>query len=455
MTLAQNRLLPLSGNKHIISTFVLIIFFKMVMACGSVPSALLATQQLPINKSPIVQVDSISLRDSIDKANLQFKEVYDIALLLPLYLDSVNKYYEFDEQPIYAKSILGVDFYEGILLALEELKKDPSIKLNINVYDTRKSIAVVEKILLDTSFNKNDLIIGPFYNNTGRLVARYAKNKQKPMFAPFSPSTTITAKNPYYIMMRAPIERHCDKMFDFIKNKSEVKNIFIVHRDDPFEKELAEYFNQIIREDTNSYLSKNDSLIHNIEMTFEEQLDSAMLDNSLDSLKQNYVVVPSFNEAFANHALNQFHRFSDRHPIITFGMPNWENFHSIRIDNLIELNVHLSKDFILEKNNPITKSLQVRYHKKYKGEANQYVYTGYDIMKYIASLLKKYGTSFPGYITKEIAQTSITNYSFHYEMIKSNESDSTNISTEINYIENKHAYLLRFDNFEWRKVNNE
>ena len=449
MTLAQNHLLPLSGNKHFLATFLLIIFYKMIIACGSAPSPFKETQHiLKVDTTTSLNLDSLALEDSIQNAKQFFKEEYNIALLLPLYLDSVNKFYEIDEEPIYPKSLIGIEFYEGILLALDELKTDFSI--NVNVYDTKKSIVAVEKILLDTSFKKNDLIIGPIYNNTARLVARYAKNNKTPMFAPFSPSTTVTEKNPYYIMLRASIERHCDKIYDFIKHDTARKKLFIIHRDDPFENDISEYFQEIIQADTNGFLAKNDSLIYTFKISFEDQLDSTMLDSTLSEIYQNYIIVPSFNEAFANHALNQFHRFSSIHPSLTFGMPNWDKFHSIRIDNLIELNVHLTKDFIIEDKNPLIKSIQTNYNKKYKGQTEQYCFAAYDLMQYIKLLLEKYGTDFSQHIIDEPADNSIARYNFHYEMILNNENKE-----EINYIENNHTYLFKFDNFKWINVKDE
>jgi len=102
-----------------------------------------------------------------------------------------------------------------------------------------------------------------------------------------------------------------------------------------------------------------------------------------------------------------------------------------------------------------TKTIFKKYHIKYQGTSGQYCLSAYDLMKYISNLLQKYGTDFNKYLVDEPINTSIASYNFHYEMIGTKEEKSNKQVEEINYIENKHAYLLKFYDFEWIKVNNE
>src|SRR5450631_173083 len=107
---------------------------------------------------------------------------FHIAVFLPLYLDSAfdaSGNYRFDQNfPKYLNP--GLEFYEGLQLAADSLKKKGSL-LDITVYDTRSTSRTIQQILDDSSFSKTQLILGQVTLPELRMLANAAKN----MLIPF------------------------------------------------------------------------------------------------------------------------------------------------------------------------------------------------------------------------------------------------------------------------------
>src|ERR1700722_430902 len=86
---------------------------------------------------------------------------YHIAVFLPLYLDSAfdaSGNYRFDQNfPKYLNP--GLEFYEGLELAMDSLKKSGA-PLDITVYDTRSETKSLPQILEDSAFTKMQMIVG-------------------------------------------------------------------------------------------------------------------------------------------------------------------------------------------------------------------------------------------------------------------------------------------------------
>src|SRR5450432_3965142 len=86
---------------------------------------------------------------------------YHIAVFLPLYLDSAfdaSGNYRFDQNfPKYLNP--GLEFYEGLELAMDSLHKKNSA-LYITVYDTRSTAKSIQQMLDKPAFSQTRLIMG-------------------------------------------------------------------------------------------------------------------------------------------------------------------------------------------------------------------------------------------------------------------------------------------------------
>jgi len=76
--------------------------------------------------------------------------------------------------------VSGVDFWEGIQLAIDSLKKEGS-KLEIQIFDTKSSKRKPEQVVADSSMQNTDLIIGHVTVNEASLLAKTASKLNIPL----------------------------------------------------------------------------------------------------------------------------------------------------------------------------------------------------------------------------------------------------------------------------------
>jgi len=93
----------------------------------------------------VLEIDKIIAvrNDSIVK-----KSEYKIGLMLPFYLDENDEIVErkdaFKEKEVYSRSKFAIEFYNGFLMALDELSSD-SLKFKVHVYDTKGRDSIATK----------------------------------------------------------------------------------------------------------------------------------------------------------------------------------------------------------------------------------------------------------------------------------------------------------------------
>src|SRR4030042_4335576 len=103
---------------------------------------------------------------------------------------------------IYHPLTIGfLEFYEGVLLAIDSLKKT-GLSVTLHTYDTEKNPDVLQKILATNSVSQLDLIIGPVDHRNVRLLSDFSAKNRIPMISPFVSSDKLVGENPFLIQMQ-------------------------------------------------------------------------------------------------------------------------------------------------------------------------------------------------------------------------------------------------------------
>ena len=107
-------------------------------------------------------------------------EQVNVAVILPFNLGSDKKSKE---------AVKMIDFYEGFLLAVNELKKK-GVSVNIYAYDEPSSLSTgIDVLLTKPEMQKMNLIVGPMRVENIPSVGRFAKQHNIPLAIPFSTAT--------------------------------------------------------------------------------------------------------------------------------------------------------------------------------------------------------------------------------------------------------------------------
>ena len=120
-------------------------------------------ETITVNKDSIETFYNISKLDSVYSKKRRKNNQLNVSVLLPFRSATINydsiKEVEslFEDRNLYT---IALDFYSGILYAVEDLKK-LNILVKLNVFDTENSVNKILEISNNTQIINSDLVIGP------------------------------------------------------------------------------------------------------------------------------------------------------------------------------------------------------------------------------------------------------------------------------------------------------
>ena len=91
-------------------------------------------------------------------------------------------------------STLSLDFYSGVLTALETVKK-LGIKTHIDVYDNKNSFDEIDKLSYNKNINSYDFILGPFIPRNLNRLSLNLKDSKVPIVSPLTSKKIQINKN--------------------------------------------------------------------------------------------------------------------------------------------------------------------------------------------------------------------------------------------------------------------
>ncbi len=446
MISALNLLQQLNGNN--IRLLLLSGWIFLFASCSVFkPDGTVKEKPEVIEEVVVVPIDTVSIESpSSVKDKLLLKEVYNCALILPLFLDqfdielseSENK----DEFSVPSASLLALEFYEGVLISLDSLK-EVGMNLNLYVFDSNNDTTKVRSFMEDKEFTSMDMVIGPVFNNCLKIAASHIKKQQIPLISPFSPSNSITSENANYIMCNPSLHMHCQEMVKYMVAHFEDKEIHIITQSSEYEKNVANKIISLLTAYDTSFKATEHSIIEAATTVKESTIS-----HHLSLTSTNIIVIPSFNEPFVINLISQLFNLSEDYKIVVFGMPTWAFFESLRIDYIEKLELHLSNSFWINDASSFNNRFKNKYRDRFKTHPSEDAYKGYYTMLYFGLLLKKYGIGFKDHLSKVEAKDILRSmYSFKPII------DSSSAGTTINYYENGKINILKQEEFSLIKVN--
>jgi ABC-type branched-subunit amino acid transport system substrate-binding protein len=446
----------------------LVLITLFVAGCGSSKKATSQTDSVQLK--PIIQKDTsaTALPDTTIPQARPMVDTFDIALILPFYLDSVGEIPDSVEVNYYDESKLAIEFYNGVMMALEELSRD-KLKARIHIYDDANDKERINRIAQLADFKDMELIIGPVYNNNLRIMAEYAKHDSIYLVSPLSPAANITSYNPFYIMVNPSIEAHCRKIFDYIVANHHDDNILLFTRPGSTEETYAAIFQKYL---TQYQTETNDYSLQITQVTFapaygkdDEEVSEKDITAFFDDSVKNVVIVPSVEKSYMHSVGRTLYPMVEppndikdpvEYDITVMGLPVWGEQEGTRFDYAHSLDVHFTSSYFIDPGfYDKGKNFYNRYLNAYHNEPSEYAIKGYDLMLYFGNLLDKHNIGFDTMMCKETARGIHTDFSFgiHYAPPSPFASiDSMHALRSTDYIENKYVHLLKYEDYSVVKV---
>ncbi len=335
----------------------------------------------------------------------EFRETYNVVLMLPLFIDrnypvelpdTVDQEkalelfpdYVTSKDQLFHQTIPFLEFYEGALLAVDSLVS-AGLSVELTVYDTQRDIGRVREIIQSREFRNTDLIIGPVYPENIRIVADWAYLNNVNIVSPLTSRSEFLDGNPYLFQVTPSASAEFERASAYI-SEFPCSNFVLVHNNDPFERDAVEAFKSHIFRQFSYSSDFNDVIFKEVVYTDA----SIRIEHSLLEEEKNIVIIPSSNQAFVSDVLMRLNILSRTYDITIFGLNDWQRFANIEVEYLHNMELHYAAPFFVDYNNDNVKRFVGNFRNKYKTEPSYYGFQGYDIMFYFLKAMKNYGPDF-------------------------------------------------------------
>ena len=377
----------------------------------------------------------------------QLLSAYNVEMLLPFLAGRMDA----ATGTVDPNSLWALHFFSGAQMAFEELRQtDPQLALNVNVSDSRAEASRTQELLASNGFRAAHLILGPYRRENVSLVAKAVKQSAQVLVSPYSASDGLSDNNPNYIQVNPTLGTHCRAQLRHAVETYDPDRIVLVARN--IESEIARF--QYFQEENRLLQGSADA----------KPLDELVLEDAVFDLTPwlntdpVVFIVPIWDESFVASFLRQLNAASrtEYRQVYVYGMPQWKDYERIDYELYEACNVHLSTSTFIDPLDEDIRAFRRTFYDRFGTLPREEAYVGYDISKYFSRMLKQYGTRFQYQLEKEREEALHTN--FQFERVVEVPETATPSGLEqrqpaIERFENKYLNILRFQNFQFRKVN--
>lgn len=353
MILVRSLRQPLSGNK------ILLLFFCISLLCFS-------------------------------NAEAKDKQ-YKIVLLLPLNFQNLDADAVLD-QKVFEYSNLGIDYYRGFKTALDSLTKQ-GYSFDVKLIDTQSDTNQVKLIASDPALLLADFIIGPFLPNEIQVLLKKNAALKGKLISPISPLLISGFKNGDVLMANNTLENHAYNMARYFASKKLSTNLLIVRSgllaESRYSKVVAKYIDSAgVKIITKEILTS--------------QKGFSVIEGNLSKTKENYLLIPSADQAYAINLFKYLQSLNDQYPVTLLVHPKWLDYQTIDPNLYVKYKVTLSSSYYTNYEDSLLLNFVYKYRADYGTEPTEMSMRGFDqaiyyISKYHWSKKSLFGSEAPYY----------------------------------------------------------
>ena len=320
--------------------------------------------------------------------------VFNVAFMLPLYLNNVDSLLSIDPQILLAKrqSLLAkrddfipfrfLEFYEGAQIAVDSLRK-LGMQVNFKVYDVSDNIVQTALLLQNSDLREMDLIISLLFSQNFAMVSDFSKSHHIPLVNALSKRRQIVYENPYVFKMSPKPNALYNRVTDFIGKNMNDFNLIIV-LDNPYQlsteyKLLSELLQQKVNNPVKTVIYSKDGL-------------RGIL-SQVSRFRKNLIMVMGREEVFAIELFTQLNSVNESLDIKVIGLPDWQNFMQLDVDYTQPFSLRVVSENFVDYSKPEVIRFVNTFHSKYKKipEIETYSFLGYDATFYFLQALYRFG----------------------------------------------------------------
>lgn len=362
------------------------------------------------------------------------EKVYKVAILAPLYLDSVFTNGNLKYQKTLPRLIMpALEFVQGAQIALDTLSLNGK-KVEAHIYDSRSYTRPVSWLIKNRNLDNMDLLIGSVKEPDYSELAQFAAQKSIPFVSATYPNDGAIRQNPFLVIVNSTLKAHCEGIFSYLMQKHGTDNIYLVKKKN--DNRIDNYFKEI-----NTAEGKPLLKIKTI------MLDSSISSNGLrylvDTTRPIVIIGASLDETFSKKLADACYPIQKTNPLILIGMPNWDGFKSlVKKDAYKDFPIRYTTPHYDTKNNA-GNFLINKYFQLYRTKPSDMAQKGFETAYYFINILLNYNTDIMEHLNEDrFAGFHDFNFRPVYVNKKNNLPD---------YYENKHLFIMQILNGEIKR----
>ena len=387
---------------------------------------------------PVQKKDTSSLTSD----SLIVDENIRVALFLPLSLAAINnidvwKVSQGDEK-IPEDVKMGIEFYEGMKMAFDSLKKT-GFKGYLHIYDSNLDSAGFAKLLKKPELKEMDLIIGPMNGKRFETILKFAKENNINIVSPAMQGNNMLLGNPNVSKVTPSYVTQTEELAKYVAANYAGQNIIVFNSANPKDKPYL-----------NTFKKTANLLLQKTKTDTVKEVTFSTLKNFIVKAKPNMVMIPSINQPFVIEAVNKLYLIQqeNKDSIMIFGLSNFQDMEGLDFGYLNSLHATVSSYSLVDYTNPQTKKFILNYRNEYKTEPTQYVFSGFDAGIFYFSGLKKYGSA----MQKKLPELKHKGIQTEFNFFQSGGSPPKDGFAVANGYENKGVGIMKFENYSYTRV---
>ena len=322
------------------------------------------------------------------------------ALILPLSLE--------DSATTVQKQM--VEFYQGMLLALDKLKNE-NISINLKVFDSQGEDTPITPLLQSGKLDDADIIFGPRWTNHIKEVAQWSTAHQIPLVLPMNSNADDVFNNPYVFQLNTPQSYFNQEIYNHFLEQFPNPNVILLDAD--------EYRRNDFIDGLKTTLADHDIPFTTIliDTAYQELMDTLVAD------KQNILIINSPSSGPLNTVLPILQLITrTKAPEIEthlFGYPEYQIYAQDHLDELYEVDTWFYSWFYT--NNMLKESVDfsAKFRRSFSRQMMvsypSFASYGYDTGYYFLKGLATYGKDFENHLNE--IQTNPVQMGFKFERV--------------------------------------
>ncbi len=353
-----------------------------------------------------------------------------IAVLVPFDLDSAYTGYSYNLGTLNIPHYFmpGLDFYNGVKLALDSLQRD-SINLDVWVYDTKSKTKPVSEIIKEMNVITPNLIIASFTNTSEqKSFADFALQNNIPMVSVTYPNDAYVHENPFFILENSTLQTHVDSLYSYVSRVYRNSKIIYLTRKGYIEEKIRKQFTSLNKKDNSVKFSITE--LNTIPTTND-------LLPLMDSTKENIFICGVLDEGYGLNLVKSLSAATS-YRTVAIGMPTWDGIKALTYSNCNNVRIIYTSPFYYTSGMPAVDAFKKTYSRQFFSNPGDMVFKGFESTLYFVKLFLKYNSDMINHLNDE-SFFIVTHFNFQPVKLKAE-------SQIPDYFENKKLYYINMLN---------